>query len=42
MNRNEHWQHLYATKASDAWSWYQPAPTVSARLLEAAGLAPDT
>ena len=42
MDRKTHWQHVYRTKAGDAVSWFQSAPTVSARLLSAAGLAPDT
>jgi SAM-dependent methyltransferase len=33
-----HWEHVYATKASDAVSWFQPEPTVSLRLLDAAGM----
>jgi hypothetical protein len=42
MSRKEHWERVYATKASDEVSWFQPAPTVSLRLLEAAGLSPHT
>ena len=42
MDRKAHWEHLYATKASNTVSWFQYAPTVSARLLDAAGLRPDT
>lgn len=42
MDRKEHWERVYTTKASTAASWFQPAPTVSARLLDAAGLKPYT
>ncbi len=42
MDRKAHWQHVYRTKAADEVSWFQPEPTISARLLEAAGLSADT
>ncbi len=42
MERKSHWQRVYTTKETDAVSWFQPEPTISARLLEAAGLAPET
>jgi hypothetical protein len=42
MNPRDHWQRIYTTKPSDEVSWFQPAPTVSARLLDAAGLTPHT
>lgn len=42
MGRKEHWQRVYTTKPPDEVSWFQPAPTVSARLLGAAGLTPHT
>jgi hypothetical protein len=42
MDRTAHWQRIYTTKASDAVSWFQTAPTVSAQLLDAAGLSPGT
>jgi hypothetical protein len=42
MDRKQHWQHIYTTKAPDAVGWFQAAPTVSARLLDAAGLSPNT
>lgn len=34
----EHWEQIHATKG-DAVSWYQPASTESARLIQACGLA---
>ena len=42
MDRKEHWERVYTTKASTGVSWFQAAPTVSARLLDAAGLEPHT
>jgi hypothetical protein len=42
MNRKAHWQQVYSTKVEDVVSWFQPAPTISARLLDAAGLTTDT
>ncbi|MCE5232082.1 MAG: class I SAM-dependent methyltransferase [Mizugakiibacter sp.] len=36
--RTEHWQQVYATKGSDAVSWYRPHLDTSLRLLERAGL----
>jgi hypothetical protein len=42
MDRKEHWQTVYTTNATDAVSWFQPAPTISVRLLDAAGVSPST
>ena len=42
MGSKAHWQHVYATKAPDEVSWFQPGPTVTAHLLAAAGLTPQT
>jgi hypothetical protein len=42
MDRKAHWQRVYTTKAPDAVSWFQPAPTVTAQLLNAAGLTKYT
>lgn len=42
MDRKAHWQKVYETKAPAAVSWFQERPTVSARLLEAAGISPAT
>ena len=42
MDRKEHWERVYETKATDAVSWFQETPTVSARLLQSAGLGPAT
>jgi hypothetical protein len=42
MDRKEHWEHLYQTTAENDVSWFQPEPTLSLRLLEAAGLTRDS
>ncbi len=42
MSDKSHWEAVYKSKAADAVSWYQAAPTVSARLLANAGLSPAT
>ena len=42
MDLKRHWERVYDTRLPDAVSWYQPDPTVSLRLLDAAGLAADT
>ena len=38
MDRKSHWERVFATKASDVVSWFQPEPTGSLRLLDAAGM----
>ena len=35
MNRTEHWDHVYQTKASDDVSWFQIRPATSLGLIEA-------
>ena len=42
MDRRAHWQQVYTTTAADTVSWFQPVPTVSTQLLEAAGMTEDT
>ena len=42
MDPKAHWDRVYTSKVPDAMSWFQPEPTISARLLDAAGLAPNT
>jgi hypothetical protein len=42
MDRKAHWQRVYTTTPADAVSWFQATPTVSAQLLDAAGLSPST
>lgn len=42
MNRQEHWDHVYSTKATEEVSWFQPAPTISLQLLDRAGLTAET
>ena len=42
MDRKAHWEGVYTMKAADDVSWFEQQPTVSARLLDAAGLSADT
>jgi SAM-dependent methyltransferase len=39
VNRKEHWQKVYQTRAADAVSWYRPRLGVSLELLELAGMS---
>ena len=38
VRRKQHWENVFVTKAPAAVSWFQAEPTLSLRLLEAAGL----
>ena len=38
INRKEHWNHVYQTKAHDDVSWYQSRPATSLKLIEACGV----
>lgn len=42
MNRRQHREGVYSTKASKDVSWYQREPEMSLRMLDAAGLAPSS
>ena len=42
MDSHRHWQRVYTTKGERDVSWFEPVPTVSLRLMEAAGLTPET
>ena len=42
MDRKAHWERVHETTAPGAASWFQPAPTIAAQLLERAGLRSDT
>ncbi len=42
MDRHEHWQRVYTTRAEDEVSWFETVPAVSLRLMEAAGLDAET
>jgi hypothetical protein len=37
-----HWEHVYATKGERDVSWFEALPTVSLRMLDAAGLSRET
>lgn len=41
MNRKEHWNQVYQTKAPDDVSWFQARPASSLKLVEAAGIGKD-
>lgn len=40
MDSKQHWDEVYAQKAEDAVSWFQPRPDISLELIDAAGLKP--
>jgi SAM-dependent methyltransferase len=42
MTRQTHWDAIYDTKSDRQLSWFEALPAVSLRLMEAAGLTPDT
>ncbi len=37
-DRRSHWEHVYATKATDAVSWFEENPETSLDMMEGAGL----
>ena len=39
MNRQEHWEHIYETKAPDKVSWYSPHLSTSLELIERAAVS---
>lgn len=41
MQRTEHWNHVYKTKAADDVSWYQRTPAISLSLIQKSGMALD-
>jgi SAM-dependent methyltransferase len=42
MDRSAHWNTVYTTKGEGEVSWFEAAPEVSLRLMEAAGLSATT
>lgn len=42
MERQQHWNAVFSTRAEGQVSWFEPLPETSIRLLEAAGLSTDT
>ena len=42
VNRHDHWQRVYTTKGEREVSWFESIPAVSLKLMEAAGLTPET
>lgn len=41
MDRENHWENVYTTKAVDAVSWFTPHLDSSLKMIDAAGLGPD-
>jgi len=41
MDRREHWNRVYQTRAPDSVSWYQRRPDVSLEMIAASGIARD-
>lgn len=39
FNRKEHWENIYATKALNEVSWYQPTPETSLYIIEETNIA---
>lgn len=42
MERNQHWNRIYSTKSDEQVSWFEPLPSISLRLMNAAGLDEHT
>jgi hypothetical protein len=42
MDRADHWNRVYSTKASEEVSWFQTEPAISLQLLERSGLTAAT
>jgi SAM-dependent methyltransferase len=41
VDRRDHWEHVYTEKAEHEVSWFQQEPTLSLKLIKAAGVARD-
>lgn len=42
FDRRQHWETIYATRASDELSWFQEWPTPTLDLLARIGASPST
>jgi 2-polyprenyl-3-methyl-5-hydroxy-6-metoxy-1,4-benzoquinol methylase len=42
MDRKEHWRRVFTTKGERDVSWFEAFPAMSLRMMEAAGLGPET
>lgn len=42
MDRKQHWQQVFTTKGEQDVSWFEVLPTTSLRMMESAGLTPET
>jgi hypothetical protein len=42
MNRKQHWDSVFTRKGEREVSWFEALPAISLRMMEAAGLGPET
>ena len=42
MDHKDHWESVYTTRGERDLSWFEALPAMSMRMLESAGLGPDT
>jgi hypothetical protein len=42
MQRQSHWDAVYRTRGEEQLSWFEALPSLSLRMMEAAGLTPET
>ena len=42
MQRQSHWDAVYSTRGEERLSWFEALPSLSLRMMEAAGLSPET
>jgi SAM-dependent methyltransferase len=42
METRDHWNRVYTTKSDEQVSWFEPLPTVSVRMLRAAGVTAES
>jgi trans-aconitate methyltransferase len=42
MNRKQHWDSVFTAKGERDVSWFEALPAISLRMMEAAGLGPET
>lgn len=42
MDRKQHWETIFKAKGEQDVSWFEALPTISLRMMESAGLGPET
>ena len=42
MDRKQHWEHVFGARGEQDVSWFEALPAISIRMMEAAGLGPET